>query len=192
MNKQKIFVSITSIALAGTTLFAVPHVYAQTPESSPHLNFFQELVQYISQKFGLDKSQVQSAITDFQQQKKATVTPRPTLTPQQITDREKTRLDQLIKDGKITSDQETAIMNEQATLRAKYNFGSTDNLTPDQRKTQMTAMRDETVTWAKSQGIDSSYVMPGAGMGGRGVWDLGGKGKGWDRHNINVSPSPSQ
>jgi hypothetical protein len=86
MNKQKILVSLTTVVLTGSTLLAVPQIYAQTPGTHPHMNFFQELIQFISQKFGLDKTQVQSAVTMFQQQRKTTVTPRPTLTPQQIAD----------------------------------------------------------------------------------------------------------
>ena len=71
MNKRKILVTITTVVLAGSTLFAVPQIYAQTPGTNPHMNFFQELVQFISQKFGLDQTQVQSAVTQFQQQRKA-------------------------------------------------------------------------------------------------------------------------
>ncbi len=187
MNKQKILSSISAVILTGTALVATPQIYAQTPGTSPHMNFFQELVQFISQKFGLDQTQVQTAVTEFQQQKRATITPRPTLTPQQISDRDKTRLDQLVSSGKITSDQETAIINELAALRAKYNFRSSANLTPAQRKTQMTTMHDEIVAWAKSQGIDSSYVMGGFGAGGRGP-GMGGRGR-W-KGTITPTPTP--
>lgn len=206
MKGQKILLSVTALAIAGSTLFAVPNVYAQSPTPAVHMNFFQELIQFISQKFGLDKTVVQTAVKDFQQQKRANITPRPTLTPQQLadrekqmTDREKTRLDQLIKDGKITSAQETAIIAEQATLRTKYNLGTMKTASPTDRKTQMDAMRDEVVAWAKSQGIDSSYVMPGfGGMGGRGFdGDDNGKGMGrggigWGMMNTTVTPAPAQ
>jgi hypothetical protein len=181
MNKQKILVSLTTVVLAGSTLFAVPQIYAQTPGTSPHMNFFQELVAFISQKFGLDKTQVQSAVTTFQQQRKTTVTPRPTLTPDQIAAQEKTRLDALVTAGKITSNQETAIINELAALRTKYSATSMNGLTPAERKTQMTAQRDEIVAWAKSQGIDSSYIMGGFGMGDRGPGMGGGRGKSWGK-----------
>ncbi len=160
---------MTVVALTGVSLLAVPQVYAQTTGANTHMNFFQELVQFISQKFGLDKTQVQTAITDFKAQRKATITPRPTLTPQQIADSEKVRLDKLVAEGKITPSQETAIINEIASLRTKYNFGSWKDLAPADRKAQATALREEIVSWAKSQGIDSSYVMPGFGMVGRGL-----------------------
>jgi hypothetical protein len=196
MNTQKLFVSLSSVAMISTTLFAVPKIYAQSPAAGIHMNFFQEFIQFISQKFGLDKTQVQSAVIDFKNQHKANITPRPTLSPQQITDREKSRLDLLVKDGKITPNQETAIMGELAALRTKYNLGSQKGLTPEERKTQMTAMRDEIVSWAKSQGIDSSYVMPGFGMGGRGMggrgWSMEGRKNDWGRwQNGTVTPTPT-
>jgi hypothetical protein len=180
MNKQKILISLATVALIGSTLFVVPSAYAQAPGAGIHSNFFQEFVQFISQKFGLDKTQVQTAVKDFRTQRKVNLTPRPTLTVQQIVDKDKTRLDQLVKDGKITSDQETAIITELATLRSKYNLGSKSALTPDERKTQMTNMRNEIVSWAKSQGIDSSYVMGGGiGFGGGRGFGMVGRGKGW-------------
>jgi hypothetical protein len=195
MKKQKLLVAISTIILTGTTFLAVPQIFAQSPANNQHLNFFQELVQFFSQKFGLDKTQVQSALTDFKNQQKANITPRPTFSPQQMTDREKTRLDQLVKDGKITTDQETAIINKLASLRTKYNLGSQNTLTADQRKTQTTNMRDEIVAWAKSQGIDSSYVMGGFGTGGRGPGggdnDMRGRGN-WDGQKENMSGTPTQ
>jgi hypothetical protein len=177
MSKQKIYGSIVTIILSGSTLFAVPFVYAQTPGGQPRMNFFQEFIQFFSQKFGLDKTQVQTALTDYQNQRKATITPRPTITPDQLSARDKTRLDQLVTAGKITGDQETAILNELSALRIKYNPNTLKNETAKERKTQGTAMRDEVVSWAKSQGIDSSYVMPGFGYG-RGMMGnkMGGKG----------------
>lgn len=177
MKKYKMDVLLLAIILTGTSLFAIPKAYAQTPGTNPRSNFFQELISYISQKLGVDQSKVQSAVTDFKQQRKANVTPRPTLTPQQTADKEKSRLDKLVTDKKITAEQETKIINELTTLRTKYNPESLKNLTPDQRKTQIQAMREEIISWAKSQGIDSSYVIPGFGFGGRGQ-GMGGKGWG--------------
>jgi len=191
MKIQKILIAFTVIILTGMALIAVPQVYAQTTGIGTHMNFFQDFIQFISQKFGLDETKVQSAITEYKQQRKATITPRPTLTPQQMVDSEKTRLDQLVKDGKITSDQETAIINELSALRAKYNSGSLKDLTPDQRKTRMNTVRDEIISWAKSQGIDSSYVMPGFAMRNRGP-GMRGRGKEWNERIGIVSPSPTE
>jgi hypothetical protein len=190
MNKQKMLTSLTVVILTGSTLLAVPQAFAQSSGTSPRMNFFQELVQFFSQKFGLDKTQVKTALTDFKQQRKASETPRPTQTSQQIADREKTRLDKLVADGKISSDQETAIINELAAIRTKYNIEPGNTQTAEQSKTQMTAMREEIVSWAKSQGIDSSYVMPEVGIGNRP--DMEGRGKGLGGHPGTISPTPAQ
>lgn len=165
--------SILTLTLVGTSLFAVPQAYAQTPGTQVHMGLFQGLFQFLGQKFGLDKTQVQSAIGEYQQGRKANGTPRPTLTQEQFTDKQKSRLDQLVADGKITTGQETAIINELAAIKSKYNPESWKDLTPQERKTKMNAMRDEIISWATSQGIDSSYVMPVFGMGGAGMHGRG-------------------
>lgn len=194
MKKQKIITTLLTIIITGAVLTAVPSAYAQAPESGTHPNFFQEIITFISQKFGLDRNKVQTAVEDFRKQKMASITPRPSLSPQQLADKEKTRLDQFVKQGKITARQETDILNELAALRTKYNLDTLRNLTPEQRKTQMQAMRDEILAFAKKEGVDSSYVMPGFGLGRGGGLGEGpeGRGKGWGRHYGNLSPTPAQ
>jgi len=104
---------------------------------------------------------------------------------------EKTRLDKLVSSGKITADQETAIINELAALNTKYNLSS---LTGAQRKTQMQAMQAELKTWAASQSpsINLAYLMPfGGGFGGpRG--GMGGRGfhGQWTKPTVTPTPTP--
>jgi hypothetical protein len=101
-------------------------------------------------------------------------------------------LDQLVTDKKISVDQENAILNELAALRTKYNLGVQNTLTPAERKTQMDNLRSEIVAWSQSQGIDSSYVMPGFGMGGRAWGMMEGKrmgGKGWGTERFDADDS---
>lgn len=162
--------SIFAAALVIGSFFAVRPTYAATGGFFGG-NFFSEFITFISQRFGLDKTQVQTAVKDFQQQKKATTTPRPTMSPEDRTTAEKKRLDALVNRGKITSEQENAIIAELAAVRAKYPIDS--NTTPDQRKTQMTSMQNDLKVWAQAQGIDPSYVM----FYGRG-WGMGEERKG--------------
>ncbi len=163
--------TIKKVVLTGAVLLALGSGVATTSsvyaaeDNATHAGFFQNLVQFMSQKFGLDKTQVQNAMTEFHTQQRGSMTPRPTLTPQQMADKDKERLDALVSAGKITADQETQILAELASLREKYKPGST----MDKK-----AMHEETVEWAKSKGIDSSYVLPGPMMG-RG-WGHGGGG----------------
>ena len=181
--------SVATAALAITILaFAAP-VFAQSNTGQSNGGFFQGIIQFIEQKFGLNQNQVQSAVQQYQQQRKATITPRPTLTQQQMSDREKSRLDNLVSSGKITSDQETAILNELSSEQSKYNLTSLQGETPQQRRSTMQSMQSDLKTWAQANNINPMYVMPfGGGMrNGTGMMK-GGYGK-WG-HSWN-SPTPT-
>ena len=162
MKNKKRIITIFAVTLMTGSLFVSQPVHAANGGFIGG-NFFSGLIQFISQKFGLDKTKVQTAVQDYQKQTKATITPRPTMSPDQQQAVEKKRLDPLVSQGKITGDQENAIIAELEAMRTKYTFDK--NATPDQRKTQMTNMQNELKTWAQSQGIDSTYVVPAFGQG---------------------------
>lgn len=188
-NYTKLTHMLATVALVTTVLFSVaPIANAQTPGGQGNEGFFQGLMQFIEQKFGLDKSQVQSAVQQYQSQRDATITPRPTMTQQKISDREKSRLDKLVSSGKITSDQEQAILTELSSEQSK--FSSLQGETPDQRKVTMQTIQNDLKTWAQSQNIDPMYVMPfGGGMhGGRGM--MRGGHRSWNKPS--GSPTPTQ
>ncbi|MGA2967695.1 MAG: hypothetical protein ABSD69_00790 [Candidatus Levyibacteriota bacterium] len=192
MNKQKITVGLTILTLVTTALFIAPSAFAQSTTGNNHLNFFQGLIQFIEQKFGLSQPQVQSAVNQYKSQVKATIRPRPTLTPAQIQAQEQTRLDKLVSSGKITSAQESAILAELSALNSQYPLAG---LTGTQRRTQMQAMQATLKAWAQSQGININYVMPFAGMGGpggpRGTNGMGGfRGRFGPRPSITPTPTP--
>lgn len=188
MNKQKFTIALATITLLTTVLFATPAAFAAGPSTNSSGNFFQGLISFISQKFGLDKTQVQTAINDYKTQNKPT--PKPTLTPDQIQAQEKTRLDKLVSTGKITSAQETLILAELTALRAKYDPAVFKNLTAAQRKQQLQAEQAEIKTWASANGIDPKYVMPGFGLGRMGMGGLRGNHFGWSGHNLTPTPTP--
>lgn len=158
MRKQKITLSVITLSLLATVLFT-PVAFAQTTTTNNHPNFFQGLISFIEQKFGLNKDQVTSAVNEYKTQVKATINPRPTLTPEQIQAQEKARLDKLVAAGKITSAQETAILSELANLNSQYPL---TGLTGTQRRTQMQAMQTALKTWAQAQSpsINVAYIMP--------------------------------
>jgi ribosomal protein L3 len=168
ISKNKILGAIL-VAVIGISTLGVTQVHAQTNN-----NPFSGLIQFISQKFGLDQNKVQSAVTDYKTQQKQNF-------QKNQEQNEKNRLDALVKQGKITSDQEQAIINELAALKTKYNPSNFKNLTADQRKQQITAEQAELKAWAQSQGIDPTYITPGFGRGFRGMH------KGW---NITPTPTP--
>jgi transposase-like protein len=192
MTTKKIVLPLAVAVLTMGTLFVTPEAHAQGFGGGGG-NFFSGLIQFISQKFGLDKTQVQNAVNEYHQQNKANLTPRPSRSPEEIQASEQKRLDALVQQGKITSDQEKAILAELSSIRSKYNPDSLKNLTPQERRTKMQGIRDELVAWAKSQGIDSSYVLPGFGMGRpgmmgkRGHWNFGGS-----TSSTSATPTPAQ
>jgi len=160
MNKQKLMSVAAIFVMLGTTLSATAPAYAAT-SSSTNGGFLSGLFQFIAQKFGLDQNQVKSAVQDYANQNKTKI-------QQNMATREKKRLDALVTRGKITSAQETAIINELATLQSKYNIANFKSLTPDARKQKFQDEQNEIKTWAASQNIDPKYVLPGFGMGMQG------------------------
>ncbi len=112
----------------------------------------------IAQKFGLDKNQVQSVFDQYRQQQKTNF-------QQNLQNRLNSKLDQAVQQGKITSTQKQAILDELATLKNKYNLNSLQTMTPAQRKQALQNAQSDFVSWAKSQGINLSNLKIGFGFG---------------------------
>lgn len=161
MITKKIFIPVILVsAIAGSAIFGRNLVKAQSKG-----NYLSGLVQAIAQKFNLDQNQVQTVVDDY---KKTQVTQM----QQQWQQTETDRLSKLVTEGKITEAQKQAILTEMAALKAKYNQENLKNLSADQRKTQMQAEKDEITAWAKTNGIDQTYLMYGR---------MGGLGRGFGR-----------
>ncbi|MCL4374787.1 hypothetical protein M1523_02910 [Patescibacteria group bacterium] len=184
MNKKPWLSLIAVVLVTGTILSVSQPAYAANGWLGNN-NVFSRLVEFISQKFGLDKTQVQNAVNDFKQQEKAKITPRPTMTPEDQQAREKKRLDNSVSQGKITQAQEDAIIAELNALKTKYPFSSTT--TADQRKTQMQNLQNELQSWAQANGINAKLIWP-IGVGGGFVGEMRGMGRG--RFAPKSSPTP--
>ena len=156
-------IPVLAIAASGVVLFgATQMVHAQMPDRP-----FAGVAHAIAQKFNLSETDVQNVMN---QQMKTN-----------MQNHIQNRLDQLVKNGKITSTQEQAIKDELAKLKSEYDPASFKNMTADQRKQTMQKMRDEIKSWAQSQGIDEKYLMPGFGMFHRMPWVL---------NNLSITPTP--
>lgn len=158
MIRNKIVIAAAALSIFGSSLFATVPAYASNGFFDGE-NFFSGLIQFISQKFGLDQTSVKSAVTDYQNQQKQSMQTN-------LQNREKGRLDQLVKDGKITSAQETAVLNEVTALRTKYNPANAKGETPEQRRQNFLNLQNDWKAWAQSNGIDPNLIRP-FGMGGR-------------------------
>lgn len=156
--KRNILSSIAMLILILIPVVAVVPAYAATNTSTNQPNFMQQLVQYIAQKFGLDQSQVQSAVNGFVVEHKETV-------QQNRQNREKIHLDSLVSQGIITSSQEQQILDEQSKLRGEYNPSNFKNLTSSERKAQFQKEQAEIQSWSQYTGISAKYLRPGFGWG---------------------------
>ncbi len=150
MNKRMMVVGIVTVLGAGILFTNL--VSAQGSDTQNHMS---SLVQKISDKFGLNKDEVQ-AVFDEQHDEMRKV----------MVAKHQERLDQLVKDGKITEAQKTLIQNKMEELQAERE--SLKDLTPEERKTKIDAARVELESWAKENGIDLQYLMGNFGFKLRG------------------------
>jgi polyhydroxyalkanoate synthesis regulator phasin len=170
-STKNFLIPVIAIAAGGVMIFGVTQTYAQS--GTP---FFTGLAQTLAGKFNLNETDVQTAITNYMQQHRANM-------QQTMQDRLKTKLDQEVAAGKITSAQETAIIDELNALKAKYAQGSPGSKTPQQRQQDFMNMQADLKVWATSNNIDLSLIPFGFGprMGMRG---------GWHGHMPKPSPTP--
>jgi polyhydroxyalkanoate synthesis regulator phasin len=157
MNK-KVFIISLFISTFSLSLLIVQPAHAQEIDHRGG-DFFSGVVKHISEKFGLNKNEVQTVVNEYRSQRR-TITPRPTRTGDERKARDKVRIDRLVKNGKITESQGQAMLDEVTLLRSKYKFDGSQ--TKEQRQTQMKAMIEESTAWANAQGVDVSYILMGA------------------------------
>ena len=115
MTRRKTLIPVLAAVMATVVLMGT----AGVAQAQINPNNLSELTQMIAKKFNLDQKQVQTTVDQFHWQKKSD------------------RLDNLVKQGKITKSQKKAILGKQKELES----------------------------WAKSQNIDLSQIMP-FGRGG--------------------------
>lgn len=129
--KNKIVLPIIILAVSGAAVFsAVNLAYAQSNNS----NAVSGLAQAIAQKFNLDATQVQNVINTFR-------TSNHSNRVQTLS----SRLDVLVQQGKITSEQKQTIIDEVNKLMSE-------------KQTSMMTRITEFKTWAQSQGIDPNLI----------------------------------
>ncbi len=143
--------TISAAGLAGTQ-------FAAAATSSDNGS---SLVDKIAQKFNLKTSDVQAVFdqnkSEHEAQHQADI---------------KATLDQAVKDGKLTSEQETKILDKLKELKAQHeaDHQAMEDKTPEERKADMDAKKTEIEKWAKDNGIPTDflkYLRPGGhGHGG--------------------------
>lgn len=158
MNKKLLLTAVT-ITVLGTGLFGLQAVSAQTT-TDPSAS----IVQKISEKFGLNKDEVQKVFDEEHAARHA-----------EMQAKMEERLKTLVSEGKITEAQKQLIIAKQKELQTEReaNRQNMQNLTPEQRKTEMESRKTELDAWAKENGIDTQYLFFGHGMKGFGRGPMG-------------------
>lgn len=138
LNKSLLITAMAVIATATVGLSASAFAASNSSHGQP------SLVQAIADKFHLNKSEVQQVFdqnrADHEQDRQQKL---------------KERLDQAVKDGKLTQDQETKLLTEMQTLHDQQKSS-----TQTDKRADMKAVHDQLEQWAKDNGIDLSQVMP--------------------------------
>lgn len=154
MNKRNIALLTAITAVGGGIIFAGSHFAAAagtTPTSTT-------LSQAIAQKLNVNATDVQTAITSYQDSQRAS---RQADQRQQYED----RLTQAVTDGKLTADQKTKLLAEYDSVQTSLSA----------LETQEQQIRTDEQTWASTNNIDTQYLpMMGGPGGGHGRGGPGG------------------
>lgn len=113
------------------------------------------IIDKLSQKFNLNKDDVKKVFDEERDSRQA-----------EHQQKFKDKITQLVKDGKISQAQADKITAKQAEMQTFME--SLKGKTADERHKAMDAKKTELQAWAKSNGIDEKYLMPGFGNGNGG------------------------
>ena len=148
------------LVIGGTTLVlglaSVAGAGVVSAQSAPNTSGSTSIVDKLAQKFNLKSSDVQKVFDEnkatHDAQRQAEV---------------KTQLDQAVKDGKITADQETKLIAKLAEMDKNREANRTANqsLTNTQRKAAMDKERTDFDAWLTANSITKD-ILPHGGMGG--------------------------
>lgn len=155
--KKSIPFAALILAVAGSAMILT------TPVSAADPTYESTLVQNIAKTFGLNKDKVEEVFRKHADEKKALMKAN-----------YETRLNQLVKDGKITDAQKKLIMTKHNEIMAKMEteMKSMQGKTAEEQKAAMEAKRSQRETnrqqmqaWASENGIDIKYLMMFQGHG---------------------------
>lgn len=155
--KQSLLVAgaVTTVGLTG--LAGVGVASAATDTTATGTDPMSSLIDKIASKFNLDKTKLKAV---FDQER----TNREAARDAEITK----ALEQLVTDGKITSEQKDKLVAKRAEIKKEMEASRTTNQskTREEMHTLMDQKRTELEQWAKGNGISTEYLR--YLMGGRG------------------------
>lgn len=151
MKGRTVILSGLTVALVLAATLATQNTYAQSTDD-PNSTLIQKLVT----KFKLNETDVKAVFDEHHKEMFV-----------KMEEKMNERLDEAVKNGKITAEQKTLIISKMKELQSKKaeNLEKMKDLTAEERKTQMQAERESLTAWAKENNIDLSYLK--GGFGGR-------------------------
>ncbi len=154
--KNKLLLPVLAFVLGGLIVFGVSKVQAENQQVK-----FPPIIQKLVERFGLKESDVQTVLNEVRRERQ-----------QQMQTRLEERLNQAVKDGKITESQKQAILAKHKELQEKrlQNKQDWQNMTPEQRRQAMQEQSQELKSWASQNNIDLEYFFGWGGMKRGGWW----------------------
>jgi len=148
--KSKLILLALTLTLVGLAVFGVSQVQAQSSQGK-----YPSIVQKLVQRFGLKENDVQAVFDEARQERQS-----------QMQARFEERLNQAVKDGKITESQKQAILAKHKELQEKRlsEKENWQNTTPEQRRQAIQEKKQELESWANQNGIDLKYLFGWFGM----------------------------
>ncbi|MCL6472746.1 MAG: hypothetical protein K6T91_08055 [Firmicutes bacterium] len=116
--------------------------------SAQNIGSYPPIVEKLAKAFNLDPAKVNKVFQDDRDERRA-----------QARARFEARLDQAVKDKKITQAQKDAILKKIDEVNAKLQ--SIKGLSPADRRTEMEKLREDLKAWAKQNGLDKTQFIPG-------------------------------
>ncbi len=144
--KKALLVPIVALTLVGSTLIAVMPAQATSDSGNSRTT----LMARISQRFGLDQSEVEKVADEVQTERH-----------QQMQQQLEERLNTAVSKGNLTPAQKDAIVKKYAELAAQRDSlqAQFQTLTPPERKAAREKARADLEAWAKENGIDMKFFM---------------------------------
>lgn len=152
--KKNLFVPIAVATVVGGSLMAQPtQAFGPWGNSEVH----QQLIQRITQRFGLNQTEVEEVFQEFHQEKH-----------QQRQTQFEAKLDSLIEQGKLTQEQKMAILEKHEELQQQMtdNWETFRDLSPEEKREFHEQHRAELEAWAQANNLDTSlfHQVMGRGM----------------------------
>lgn len=170
--KAKLLIPIAAVAITAITMYGANQIMAFNGNDQ-----HDALIQKLASAFGKSETEVQTVFDQFRTEQQAS--------------REAefaANLEQAVVEGKLTAGQKELILAKHEELQQQHeeDFANKETMTREEWQAKHQTERDELESWATSNGIDLSYLMPERGPMGE------GRGMGRGMHGEGFGPQFNQ